>query len=40
LDAVVATLQGEYDVTQAQLRQDVSALIGELVTRGLVEVSA
>ncbi len=36
VDAVVTTLLGEFDVQETQLRQDVSALVSELVTRGLV----
>ena len=39
LGDVVKTLVGEYIVTEAQLQQDVNTLAGELVTRGLVEVS-
>ncbi len=36
LDAVVSTLAAEYDVPEAQLRQDVNSLVSELVSRGLV----
>ena len=39
VDAVVSTLLGEYHVTEDQLRHDVSGLISELASRGLVEVS-
>ena len=39
LDSVVTTLLGEYEVTEEQLRQDVTSLVNELVSRGLVEVS-
>ena len=39
LDAVVTSLLGEYEVPEDQLRQDVDALVGELVSRGLIEVS-
>ena len=39
LDAVVAALLAEYEVPEDQVRQDVQALLGELVSRGLVEVT-
>ena len=39
LDAIVAALLAEYEVPEDQLRQDVNALVDELVTRGLVEVT-
>jgi hypothetical protein len=39
LDAVVTTLLAEYAVPENQVRQDVQALLDELVTRGLVEVT-
>ena len=37
---VVTTLLGEYDVAEDRLRQDVTDLINELVSRGLAEVSS
>jgi hypothetical protein len=40
LDSIVSTLLGEYDVTEDRLRQDVTDLVNELVSRGLAEVSS
>ncbi len=39
LGVVVSTLLTEYDVPEAQLRQDVNTLISELVSRGLVQLN-
>jgi len=39
LDGVVAALLNEYAVPEGELRQDVSSLIDELVSRGLVEIT-
>ena len=36
---IVATLLDEYEVTADQLQRDVDALLDDLVTRGLLEVS-
>ena len=38
LDAIVAALLGQYDVAEDQLRQDVTSLVSELLSRGLIEV--
>ena len=39
LESIVTTLHGEYNVDEDQLRQDVTELVNELVSRGLAEVS-
>jgi hypothetical protein len=35
---IVSTLLVEYDVTEQQLRQDVSNLVQELIARGLLQI--
>jgi len=36
---IIGTLVNEYEATEDQLRQDVTALLDDLVTRGLVQLS-
>jgi len=38
--AAVATLQSEYDVDERRLRQDVEALISQLLAKGLLTTDA
>jgi hypothetical protein len=37
MDSIVSTLLGRYEVAEDQLRQDVSSLMDELVSRGLLQ---
>jgi hypothetical protein len=37
LDAIVAALTAEYDVSEAQCREEVGALLNRMIAEGLVE---
>ncbi len=39
-DTIVEILLGEYEVEEAQLREDVNRLLGQLAEKGLVKIDA